>query len=162
MRKLIASASAFLMLLCLGLWLGGYATAAVPTPNTPCYITQGGDYIVAANGCTISTEDGVLLIASGANPPATCSTGQLFLDTDETSDSFCTTISDNTLCKCVATDTWVGDMNVVIQSGTAPPTTCTVGQLFLDTDETLDTRCTTTDDNSLCACVATDTWSSTE
>ena len=43
--------------------------------------------------------------------------------------------------------------------GAFPPATCEVnGAPFLDTDETDDTRCATTIDNSLCCCVDTDTW----
>lgn len=49
-----------------------------------------------------------------------------------------------------------------IPSGGIPPAWCDVGELFLDTDETVDTNCTTTADNSLCACVATNTWDTTE
>jgi hypothetical protein len=47
---------------------------------------------------------------------------------------------------------------LVIPNGAAPGATCTAGQIFLDTDETNDTNCTTTNDNSLCLCVATNTW----
>lgn len=42
--------------------------------------------------------------------------------------------------------------------GAAPPATCTPFTVYVDTDETDDTNCTTTNDNSLCICVATDTW----
>ena len=49
-----------------------------------------------------------------------------------------------------------------IQAGAYPPATCTVGQIFLDTDETVDTNCATTADNSLCLCVAANTWAALE
>ena len=42
--------------------------------------------------------------------------------------------------------------------GASPPATCTAGAVFIDTDETVDTNCTTTSDNQLCICIATDTW----
>lgn len=42
--------------------------------------------------------------------------------------------------------------------GASPPATCTAGTFWIDTDETVDTNCTTTNDNSLCLCVAADTW----
>ncbi len=42
--------------------------------------------------------------------------------------------------------------------GAAPPAVCVAGAIFIDTDETDDTNCTTTADNSLCLCVATNTW----
>ncbi len=42
--------------------------------------------------------------------------------------------------------------------GVAPPATCEPPDLFLDTDETNDTNCATTNDNSLCLCVSTNTW----
>lgn len=54
---------------------------------------------------------------------------------------------------------------IAIQSG-ADPAVCTmVGELYLDTDETDDTACTTTLDNSICVCTAAGTpgtWASTE
>jgi len=42
--------------------------------------------------------------------------------------------------------------------GAFPPATCNLGELFIDTDETVDTNCTTTTDNSLCLCIAANTW----
>lgn len=50
----------------------------------------------------------------------------------------------------------------ILSSGTAPAATCILGELFLDTDETVDTNCTTTLDNAICACVATNTWADTK
>jgi len=46
--------------------------------------------------------------------------------------------------------------------GAFPPATCTPYEIFIDTDETVDTNCTTTADNSLCLCTATDTWTALE
>ena len=51
---------------------------------------------------------------------------------------------------------------LIVPNGAAPASTCTVGELFIDTDETNDTNCTTTADNSLCICTATDTWTALE
>jgi hypothetical protein len=45
-----------------------------------------------------------------------------------------------------------------IPSGAAPAATCAAGELFLDTDETNDANCTTTNDNSLCLCSASNNW----
>lgn len=42
--------------------------------------------------------------------------------------------------------------------GAYPPSTCIPFSIFMDTDETDDTNCMTTNDNSLCLCVATNTW----
>lgn len=47
---------------------------------------------------------------------------------------------------------------VMVGIGAAPPATCTAGEIYIDTDETNDTNCTTTADNSLCLCVAANTW----
>lgn len=47
---------------------------------------------------------------------------------------------------------------IVIPHGAAPAATCTVGEIFLDTDETDDTACSSVADNSLCLCVAANTW----
>lgn len=49
-----------------------------------------------------------------------------------------------------------------LSSGAAPGATCSAGQIFVDTDETDDTNCTTTADNSLCLCTAADTWTALE
>ena len=51
-----------------------------------------------------------------------------------------------------------GCVRLAIPSGAFPPATCRVGEIFLDTVETTDTNCTTTSDNSLCLCTATNTW----
>lgn len=47
-------------------------------------------------------------------------------------------------------------------TGATPPATCSTGQLFIDTDETVDTNCATTADNSICVCHTTNTWETTE
>lgn len=52
--------------------------------------------------------------------------------------------------------------SLIIPSGADPGATCTVGQVYIDTDETVDTNCTTTADNSLCICTATNTWTALE
>lgn len=46
--------------------------------------------------------------------------------------------------------------------GAIPAATCTAGQIHIDTDETTDTNCDTTADNSLCLCTADDTWTALE
>jgi len=51
---------------------------------------------------------------------------------------------------------------VIIPNGADPGATCTVGQIYLDTDQTVDTNCATTADNSLCVCTATNTWTAFE
>lgn len=43
----------------------------------------------------------------GPYPNAECVPGSIYLDTDETDDSNCVTVNGNSLCLCVATDTWV-------------------------------------------------------
>jgi len=49
-----------------------------------------------------------------------------------------------------------------LQNGAAPDATCLEGEIFIDTDETDDTNCTTAEDNSICLCVGTNTWVSLE
>jgi hypothetical protein len=121
----------------------------------------------------VITEDGELGAAdmipsqasSGTDPAATCTVGEVYLDTDTSSDTNCTTSWDNSWCLCADTDTWVALDNQPysrIRSGADPGATCTVGDIYLDTDETDDTNCTTTADNSLCVCTATDTWTALE
>lgn len=109
MRKIqIALAGALLM---------AFAFVFVPSlrvaaQNTACSIAQGGSTFSVASGCTISGAGAVLItgrvgIPIGAAPAATCTAGEVFIDTDETSDTNCTTTADNELCLCVATNTWV-------------------------------------------------------
>jgi parallel beta-helix repeat protein len=43
-------------------------------------------------------------------------------------------------------------------AGDDPASTCTVGEIFIDLNTAVDTNCTTTSNNSLCLCTATDTW----
>lgn len=52
--------------------------------------------------------------------------------------------------------------SVAIPNGAAPGATCTVGDIYLDTDQTVDTNCSTTADNSLCLCTAANTWTALE
>jgi hypothetical protein len=49
-----------------------------------------------------------------------------------------------------------------VSVGAFPNAVCTTGDMHVDTDETDDTNCTTTADNSLCLCTATDTWTALE
>lgn len=49
-----------------------------------------------------------------------------------------------------------------ITISSAPAATCRPGDLHIDTDETDDTNCATTADNSLCLCTALDTWTAME
>lgn len=76
----------------------------------------GSDYVrVTLNGGQFFSggaqqggfDDGGVFVGIGASPNATCTPGTVFIDTDETDDTNCTTTSDNSLCLCVADDTWV-------------------------------------------------------
>lgn len=57
---------------------------------------------------------------------------------------------------------FTGAAQVTLPSGAEPGPVCTLGELFLDTDETNDGQCTTTLDNAICACVAANTWADTK
>ena len=50
----------------------------------------------------------------------------------------------------------------LLRGGVGPPATCSVGELFLDTNEIFDAICATTADNSICVCHATNTWETSE
>ena len=57
------------------------------------------------------------------------------------------------------------ETRLMLPAGADPASCLQIGELFLDTDETDDTNCTTTADNSLCVCTAAGTpgtWASTE
>lgn len=100
-------------------------------------------------------------VADAAN--AVTGTTNGFIFEGATADGFETTLvstdvgADATITLPAATGTVAR-----ILGGASPAATCTVGEIFVDTDETVDTNCTTTADNSLCLCVATDTWAALE
>ena len=80
--------------------------------NTACMMDQGGSTFTIGAACTMSGAGALIVtgrvgIPNGAAPAATCTVGELFLDTAEGTDTNCTTTADNSLCLCVATDTWV-------------------------------------------------------
>ena len=62
---------------------------------------------------------------------------------------------------CSGVDPWV-KAGSQPQQGASPPAFCEVGQVFVDTDETVDTNCDTIGDNALCLCTAADTWTPME
>lgn len=84
-------------------------------------------------------------IGWGPFPDTECVPGSIYVDTDETDDSNCTTVFGNSLCLCVATDTWVALENSYqppVYGGmvqTADPDSCnpvTIGDqdVFVDVD----------------------------
>lgn len=57
-------------------------------------------------GVPVKRGPSTFVIPAGANPPATCAVGELFLDTDELNDTNCATLADNSICACHAPNTW--------------------------------------------------------
>jgi hypothetical protein len=47
-----------------------------------------------------------LRVPSGSDCPLTCSVGEVFMDTDSSSDANCTSSFDGAICGCYAADTW--------------------------------------------------------
>jgi hypothetical protein len=66
----------------------------------------GGTLTVESGGVVITADGGGLAVGIGAYPPATCTAGEIYIDTAEGTDTNCTTTSDNSLCLCVAANTW--------------------------------------------------------
>lgn len=62
---------------------------------------------VTCTSCVDFSEQAHVTI--GADPASTCTAGDIHIDTDETSDTNCTTTADNAICVCSATDTWVSN-----------------------------------------------------
>lgn len=58
---------------------------------------------VTSSGAELNLVDGQ---TAGAFPPATCTPGQIFVDTDETVDTNCPTVADNALCYCITANNW--------------------------------------------------------
>lgn len=57
----------------------------------------------------VATHDGpnsIVHIGAGADPLATCTVGEIYIDLNTSADTNCVTTSNNSLCLCVATDTW--------------------------------------------------------
>ncbi len=92
--------------LLVGVLLVGIAVGVV-AQNTANYRAQGGSLWVI--GGTLNASTGTTVIANGAAPPTTCTVGTIFIDTDETNDTGCTTVADNALCYCVAANTWAAN-----------------------------------------------------
>lgn len=81
---------------------GGLTGGMGGTGGSVSLITLG---VEAVN---IATDQVVAHLANGgADPPATCRPFTLYVDTDTSDDTNCTTVADNALCLCIATDTWV-------------------------------------------------------
>lgn len=76
-------------------------------------VTESGAAITAIDLKGPTDVTGVLSQSGniGADPPSTCKAGTFWIDTDETDDTNCTTTNDDSLCLCVATDTWVAFEN---------------------------------------------------
>jgi hypothetical protein len=86
-------------------WVAGAALTAEADPRlpTPANPADDGKYLKAGAGALALSA---LIIPNGAAPAATCATGEVFIDTDETNDTNCATTADNSLCICTATNTW--------------------------------------------------------
>lgn len=54
----------------------------------------------------VTTITGTLIIPSGADPPGTCTVGEIYIDTDTTTDTNCTTAVDGDICVCEPANTW--------------------------------------------------------
>jgi hypothetical protein len=55
---------------------------------------------------TVTTS---LVVPNGADPGSTCTVGAIYMDTDTSSDTNCTTGFNGALCRCAVTDTWTGE-----------------------------------------------------
>ena len=129
--------------------LGGLASfigGAYAQYSVPCRIEQGGNVIDFASGCTWKVGS-VAVTATAAELN--------ILDTVTA-----TAAELNILDGVTATAAELNKLDGNI--GADPGATCTAGTIFIDTDETVDTNCTTTADNALCLCVAADTWAAVE
>jgi len=74
---------------------------------------------VVKPGCVMQAN------GSGPHPPIACEVGMIWVDTDETDDTNCTTQADNSLCLCVAKDTWTGLNNTATTTTSTSTSTTT-------------------------------------
>lgn len=58
---------------------------------------------------TLNAEAGTFMIPAEPNASTICVTGEVYIDTDETNDTGCTTTVDNVLCYCADPNTWVSN-----------------------------------------------------
>ena len=72
------------------------------------WLITGGDGAIelGANSVLDGSTGSALRIPNGADCPATCSLGDVFMDTDTSSDSSCTSSFDGAVCGCYAADSW--------------------------------------------------------
>lgn len=96
------------LVLVAGVALGQYSASNYREQGGARWVI-GGELAITTGGELDGTEGGAVRIPNGSAPPATCSVGAIFLDTDETVDTNCTTTADNALCYCVAANTWAAN-----------------------------------------------------
>jgi hypothetical protein len=88
---------------------------AIETAGDASVVQMGdivtGTYVgVSEAGLMSFTGAGAgILIPNGADPAATCTVGELFMDTNTAADTNCTTSFDGAICRCKATNTWQGE-----------------------------------------------------
>lgn len=117
----------------------------VHTPGTSTVTFRGADAAGAANTAYDTTGAGAITIGSADVTAAT-------ITTDGSGDA--------ELVLPASSVGFAEQSHITI--GASPAATCTAGQIHIDTDQTVDTNCTTTADNSLCLCTAADTWTALE
>lgn len=111
------------------------------TANVTCSVNAtGGAGPTGATGATGATGPSGLLSGTLAAIPATCTTGaSLYQATDQPITT--------QIYACTGTNTWT---RAAYTQGTTAPATCTIGQMFFDTDSTAG--------SNLQLCTASNTW----
>jgi hypothetical protein len=126
---------------CTGTGLGQAAWVTDGATETDCETGTGSfSHVCVSDGDGTYTalslaEPGA--VRSGADPDSSCAVGEIYLDTDQTNDTDCTTFNDNSLCLCTVANTWTALENepggVLFHGdvGTAAATTRVDGQFKL-------------------------------
>ena len=141
--------------------IGGTLAVTGATTLTGALAANSGITVDSTAFTVANTSGNVATTGTLTVTGATALNGGLAMDTDKfvVADTTGNTTIAGTLGVTGLTTATGG---IVIPSGASPASTCTVGQVFIDTDQTVDTNCTTTADNSLCICTATNTWTALE
>lgn len=106
-----AAGVAMMSALALGLLTASQiTTGARCPPSGNCDIGNSSvDAIrMIADGGTATHDgpDSMIQVGIGVAPAATCTAGEVFIDTDPADDTNCTTVADNSLCLCLTDDNW--------------------------------------------------------
>ncbi len=76
------------------------------------YVNIPAAYLSTSNAAAGSNGGGGVFLFAGADPPSTCSVGDIFFEQDTSSDTDCTTAFNGAICRCTASNTWTPEASL--------------------------------------------------